>query len=109
MHTYLAHAALYVQSSNFEGFPNALLEALAAGTPVVATDCPTGARELLRDGALGALVPVADADAMARAMERALSAPGPSAPRKARAQDFTLTAVTDAFERLLTDAVNRRR
>ena len=60
----LAHA------SRNETFGMVLVEALAAGLPVVATDCPVGPREILSDGALGQLVPVDDADKLAAALER---------------------------------------
>ena len=49
-----------------------LIEALAAGTRVVSTDCPSGPREILQEGRLGALVPVGDAAALGGAMDRAL-------------------------------------
>ncbi len=55
-------------SSNWEGMSNVLLEAMACGCPVVATDCPTGVRELLEEGGLGAIVPIDDVDSMARAI-----------------------------------------
>ena len=71
----LAGAALHVLSSRWEGYPNVLLEALVLGVPIVATDCPFGPRELLRDGRLGSLVPVADHTAMAKAIDAELMAP----------------------------------
>jgi glycosyltransferase involved in cell wall biosynthesis len=71
----LASAALHVLSSRWEGYPNALLEALELRVPVVATDCPSGPRELLRDGRLGRLVPVGDDAALACAMDAELLAP----------------------------------
>jgi glycosyltransferase involved in cell wall biosynthesis len=69
---FLARASLLALSSRREGLPNALIEALALGTPVVATDCTPGVRDLLQDGRLGPLVPVGDDAALARALELTL-------------------------------------
>jgi len=67
---WLDRAGAFALSSHFEGFPNALAEAMARGCPVVCTDCPTGPREMVRDGESGLLVPVGDAAAMAQALHR---------------------------------------
>ena len=74
-YAYLSKAALFVLSSAWEGSPNALTEALALGVPVVATDCPSGPREILRGGKVAPLVPVGDAEMMANAMIKILEAP----------------------------------
>jgi glycosyltransferase involved in cell wall biosynthesis len=71
---YLARAQVLALSSRREGLPNALVESMALGTPVVATDCTSGVRGLLQDGRLGDLVPVGDAVALAAALERTLAA-----------------------------------
>ena len=72
---WLGRADLLVSSSRWEGMQAAPIEALAAGCPVVATDCPGGARETLDGGRLGRLVPVRDPTAMARAMRDQLDHP----------------------------------
>lgn len=67
----LVKGALYVLSSDLEGMPNALLEAMALGLPVVATDCPCGGpRAVIQNEVNGLLVPVRDIDAMEQAINR---------------------------------------
>lgn len=69
-------AAMYVLSSDYEGISNSMLEAMALGLPVIATDCPIGgSRMYIRDGENGFLVPVGDEDALARAMGRLADEP----------------------------------
>jgi glycosyltransferase involved in cell wall biosynthesis len=70
-------AAAFILSSRYEGFGLVLAEALAAGTPVVATNCDYGPAEILEDGRFGTLVPVGDAEALARAMLNALGSREP--------------------------------
>lgn len=62
-------ANLFVLSSRFEGFPNVLAEAMAAGLPVVSTNCPTGPGDLVIDGVSGLLVPVNDPVGLAQVLD----------------------------------------
>lgn len=66
-------ASLFAFSSDYEGLPNALIEAMCIGIPSVSTDCsPGGARELIENEENGLLVPCNDATALADAMEKVL-------------------------------------
>jgi glycosyltransferase involved in cell wall biosynthesis len=97
---YMAGSALFALSSAWEGLPTVLIEALAAGTKVVSTDCPSGPREILQNGRLGTLVPVGDAPALARAMIDALDRPSQNVPVDALAP-FTRDAAVDHYLRLI--------
>lgn len=70
--SYMSRARVFVLSSNYEGMPNVLIQAMALATPVVATDCPGGNAECLEGGALGELVPLGDVGKMAEAIEKSL-------------------------------------
>lgn len=98
---YLANADLFVLSSRWEGLPTVLIEALAAGVPVVATDCPSGPREILEGGRWGRLVPVEDIQALAQAMLAQLRNPLPPPPESwAR---FTEEVVSQQWRSLMDE------
>jgi len=69
---FMQKADCFVLSSDYEGLPNALIQAMACGCPVVSTDCPSGPREILRDGEYGHLTPVGDAAGLMDALKRCL-------------------------------------
>lgn len=98
---YYQHADLHVLSSTGEGLPTVIIEALAVGTPVVSTDCPSGPREILCHGKFGRLTPVGDAPAFAVAMAESLAATHDRVALRARAQDFSIDKAVDQYENLL--------
>lgn len=72
----IADASLFVLSSDYEGMPNALMEAMALGLPCISTDCPCGGpRYLIENGQNGFLVPINNVDVLAQAIDKVLSDP----------------------------------
>jgi glycosyltransferase involved in cell wall biosynthesis len=90
-----------VLSSRWEGSPNALIEALGLGCPVVATNCPGGVADILHHGRLAPLVPVGDPVAMAQAMAATLQQPGEAVRRKQATARFTVSRSAAAYTRAL--------
>jgi len=104
----LAEARVFALSSRREAFSLVCVEALAHGLPVVATDCG-GPGEILNAAALGAITPVGDVEAFARALAERLADPGDPEPRQTRALDFTLAAALDRYDRLIRATVRHAR
>jgi glycosyltransferase involved in cell wall biosynthesis len=96
-YAFMAHADLFAFTSRWEGLGFVIIEALAVGTPVVATNCPSGPREILQDGRIGHLVPVGDDAALAAAMLQTLEAPPPEALLRDAARPYEIEASTDAY------------
>lgn len=107
---WLEAADLYALTSLFEGFPNALLEALAYGVPSVAVDCETGPREIIRDGVDGLLVPQADQAALVSGLNRLMSEGRLRACFAERAVEvrrrFALENIANQWEQLFNECLN---
>lgn len=100
-YTYMAQAKLFVLSSAWEGFGNVVAEAMAVGTPVVSTNCPSGPAEILENGKYGKLVSVGDVKGLANAILETLKNPTNSQLLQERALDFTVDNVVDQYLKVL--------
>lgn len=94
---WMARADVYALSSRREGLPAVLIEALAAGLPIVASRCPSGPDEILDNGRFGRLVPPGAPAAMATALAEVLAAPREPDLLRARAQDFSLDRALEQY------------
>jgi glycosyltransferase involved in cell wall biosynthesis len=100
----MAKSKVFVLSSAFEGLPGVLIQALACGTAVVATDCDSGPREILDEGRFGRLVPVGNVEALADAIQDALS--GRVCPAPEACLPYTEASSVDAYLQLLLQSAN---
>ncbi|MBE9028702.1 glycosyltransferase [filamentous cyanobacterium LEGE 11480] len=96
-YAYMHRASAFVLSSRWEALPTVLIEAMACGCPVVATDCPFGPQEILAAGKYGALVPVGNVAALANSMAQVLTSPQDRAQLQARSLDFSVQTSTQNY------------
>ena len=99
--TYMRQATLFILSSIREGLPTVLIESMAVGTPVVATDCYSGPAEILDQGKYGILVPMKDAEGLAQAIIDTINKPIESEVLKSRAQVFSKQRSINEYLKLM--------
>jgi glycosyltransferase involved in cell wall biosynthesis len=96
-YAFMKRANLFVLSSLWEGFPSVLVEAMACGTNVVSTNCPSGPSEILEGGRLGQLVPVNNEMALTEAIHFSLSHRVPSSELIDAADQYSITRALDQY------------
>ena len=99
---YMAKASVFVLSSRFEGLPGVLIQAMATGCPVVSTDCPSGPREILKNGQYGPLVPVGEPKTLAEGIQTVFADPPSTRTMKRRANRFSRENATERYSHELT-------
>lgn len=106
-YAWMARADLFVLPSRWEGFPTVAAEALACGAPLLLTDCKFGPRDVIEPGVSGELVPVDDADALARGMSDLIAAPERRAALRAaglaRVERFAVGAMVERYASLFEE------
>lgn len=105
-HGFMKNSAVFVLSSLWEGLPTVLIEALACGTPVVSTNCPSGPSEILEGGRLGHLVPMSDEGALADAILHKLQSPGSKA-EPAVIQKYSQETTCRQYQTLIMETSRR--
>jgi glycosyltransferase involved in cell wall biosynthesis len=110
---YMAAADLFVLSSLYEGFGNVVAEAMACGTAVISTDCPYGPAEIIQDESSGILVPLANPDALAKAIIRVLTNPTLRQTLadngRQRSRDFHAEVIAPAYANSFLNLLNRQK
>jgi len=97
---YIKNSNLFVLSSLWEGLPTVLIEALYLGVPIISTDCPSGPKEILKNGRWGTLIPMKDADALTTAIVFALRNRHDTPPKDSWAP-FTQAYAISCYQKLL--------
>ena len=104
---FVNHASVFVLSSDFEGMPNALLEALAMGVPCVSTRCEMGPDELIEDGESGILIDVGNGEQLSQAMLRIIKDPEFSRKLSENGRKLLKTHSIESISRQWLDYLNR--
>src|SRR5699024_10693654 len=103
-YSYMRAVAVFVLTSRWEGFGNVLAEAMACGTPVVSTDCPSGPAEIIKYAGEGLLADVGKPLEISRKIEIALDSWGSiSNPNERVLRGFSQAAVAELYLRLLLE------
>lgn len=100
-YAYMSHANAFVLSSRWEGLPTVLIEAMACGCPVIATDCPSGPKEILEAGKYGSLVPVGDHLALSKAMLKVMEKSQDNNVLREKAMQFSFKESTAKYLAIL--------
>jgi glycosyltransferase involved in cell wall biosynthesis len=110
---YMARGSVFVLSSLSEGFGNVIVEAMACGIPVVSANCRSGPGEIIEHGRSGLLVPPADAEALAAAIEQVLAQPALAVRLaeggRARVNAFSHEKILERYEDTLLEAASSQR
>jgi glycosyltransferase involved in cell wall biosynthesis len=100
-YAFMSKASVFVLSSLYEGLPTVLIEAIALGTKVISTDCPSGPAEILDSGRYGSLVPVGDIQALAETILTTLNKPVDAKALKQRSQQFSYENAVNKYLELM--------
>ncbi len=100
-YAYMSRAAVFVLSSLFEGLPTVLIEAIAVGTPVVATDCQSGPAEILANGQYGKLVAIGNIQQLSQAIIETLATTPDSEALQQRASEYSLAKALSQYQQIL--------
>lgn len=104
--SWINKADVFVLSSKWEGFGNILVEALAAGTTIVSTDCKSGPSEILKGGQLGYLVPTCDVKAMSEKIAYAIDNPISKAVLTNAAEEYDEDFIMKEYESLFLSLIH---